>query len=314
MRRSGRLFIVLGIALALIAVLLAVVALTGGDDSDDTTSGSGSNEPEQTVTIVVAAREIAAHERLTAEDITEERVNASSAPAGAITSELEVIGMAYADDLTEGQALMRARLETAGLSQRIPEGMRAYALPVDTINLVGGLIREDDRLDIIFSTRINLTRVNPSVPFEATDSMIIDSVYWPDLDFDGLLIPMEGDDIGPDYPYPGEAGSRFLVSDFEEGDPVSKVIVQNVRVVRTVLATDPDGTGQTTGGMLVLEVTPDQAEALRFMMLNGTYQVVLRGSEDQEATTTNGITFDLMVDDLGLPVPKTVRLPEAGTE
>lgn len=313
MRRSGRLFIVLGIALALIAVLLAVVALTG-DDPDDTTSGSGSNEPEQTVTIVVASREIAAHERLTADDITEERVDASSVPVGAITSELEVIGMAYADDLTEGQALMRARLETAGLSQRIPEGMRAYALPVDTVNLVGGLIREDDRLDIIFSTRINLSRVTPSIPFEATDTMIIDSVSWPDLDFDGLLIPMEGDDISPDYPYPGEAGSRFLVSDFEEGDPVSKVIVQNVRVIRTVLATDPDGTGQTSGGMLVLEVTPDQAEALRFMMLNGSYQVVLRGSEDVDVTTTNGITYDLMVDDLGLPVPKTVRLPEAGTE
>ncbi len=313
MRRSGRLFIVLGIALALIAVLLAVVALTG-DDSDDTTSGSGSNEPEQTVMIVVAAREIAAHERITDADITEEQVNVSSVPAGAATSKLEVIGMAYADDLTEGQALMRARLESAGLSQRIPEGMRAYALPVDPLNLVGGLIREDDRLDIIFSTRIDLTRVNPSVPFEATDSMVIDSVQWPDLDFEGLLMPSPDMDMGPTYPYPGEDGSRFLVSDLEAGDPVTKVILQNVRVIRTVLATDPDGTGNTSGGMLVLEVTPDQAEALRFMMLNGSYQVVLRGSEDLDTTTTNGITYTSMVDELGLPVPKTVRLPEAETE
>lgn len=313
MRRSGRLFIVLGIALALIAVLLAVGALTG-DDSDDTTSGSGSNEPDQMVTIVVANREIAAHERLTDEDVSEEQVNASSAPAGAVTSRLEVIGMAYADDLTEGQALMRARLQSSGLSQRIPEGMRAYALPVDALNLVGGLIREDDRLDIIFSTRINLTRVSPSVPFEATDSMTIDSVEWPDIDFEGLLVPLPGEDMGPTYPYPGEDGSRFLVRDQEVGDPVSKVILQNVRVIRTVLATTPDESGNTTGGMLVLEVTPDQAEALRFMMLNGTYQVVLRGSEDQDTTTTNGITYNSMVDELGLPVPKTVRLPEAGTE
>jgi pilus assembly protein CpaB len=314
MRRSGRLFIVLGVALALIAVLLAIVALTG-DDPDDTTSGSGNNEPEQQVVIVVAKREIAAHERLTEDDVSESRVDASRAPAGAVTSKLEVIGMAYADDLTEGQPLMRARLETTGLSQRIPEGMRAYALPVDTINLVGGLIREDDRLDIIFSTRVTLTRVTPSVPFEATDQLTIDTITDVETGEQGVTVPIPGQDIGPTYPYPGEPGSRFLVGDLDAGSPVTKVVLQNVRVIRTVLSPSTDSEGNTTStGLLVLEVTPEQAEALRFMTINGTYQIMLRGSEDQELATTNGTTFNMMVDELGLPVPKTVRLPEAGTE
>lgn len=323
MRRSGRVFIFLGIALALIAALLVIVVLRGGDDSDDTTSQTTPEAQPQLVTIVVAAREIAAHERLAEEDVREERVDAQTVPAGTVSSRLEVIGYAYADELSPGQPLLRTRLETPGLSHRIGEGMRAYALPVDMVNLVGGLVREDDRLDIIFSTRIDMLRVLPSWPLEAHERIEIDSVTIPEIDEDGnestgeadLIIPEFGEEIGPVYPYPGEAGSRFWVSDLDAGDPVTKLILQNVRVIRTVLATSSNDEGViVSGGTLVLEVTPEEAEILRFAVNNGTFHVILRGSDDDGISTTPGLTFNMMMDELGLPAPKTVRLPGEGSE
>lgn len=314
MRRSGRLFIVLGIGLALVAGLLAVFALTG-DDPDDTTTGSSNREEPQEITIVTATRDVAAHERLTEEDLQEATVDASTVSGDVVTSRVEVIGLAYSDDLIPGQALLRSRLVTPGLANRVEPGRRAFALPVDAGGMVGGLVRDDDHLDIIFAGRLQLQRISPTYPMEAPDAIEIDRVEDPDGGGNGLIIPEYGQEVGPTYPYPGEDGSRFWVSDFNEGDPVTKVMLQNVRVLRVIAPSVSETSGnQSTGAFLVLDVSPEEAEILRFMVDNGLYQVVLRGLDDDAIAETDGLTYNEMVDELGLPVPKTVRLPAAGAQ
>lgn len=316
MRRSGRLFIVLGVALALVAGLLAFVALSGGDDDDTTSGTTGQSEEPREITVITAARDVPAHERLSEDDLREEVVDSTDVSDDAVTSRLEAIGLAYSDDLVTGQALVRAQLESPGLANRIEAGRRAFALPVDAAGMVGGLIRDDDHLDIVFNTRVDLLRVNPTWPLEAHDRLELEGVTDPETGEDGVIIPPYGESIGPTYPYPGEDGSRFWVSDLDAGDPVTKVMLQNVRVLRVVVpsATEAGGSGDGSGNFLILDVSPQEAEILRFMMANGTYQVALRGLEDEEILETDGLTYNRMVDDLELPVPKTVRLPSAGTE
>jgi pilus assembly protein CpaB len=315
MRRSGRLFIVLGIALALVAGLLAFVALSGGDPDDTTSASTDQAEPRE-ITVITAARDVVAHERLGEDDLQEEVVDASTVSSDVVTSRLEAIGLAYSDDLIPGQALIKAQLESPGLANRIEPGRRAFALPVDAASLVGGLVRDEDNLDIVFNTRLSLLRINPSYPLEAPDNIELGEVTDPETDEDALLLPpYGGDSLGPSYPYPGEDGSRFWVSDMTEGDPSTKVVLQNVRVLRVVVPGTTEAGGAEEGGsFLVLDVSPEEAETLRFMVENGTYQVVLRGLEDSEIVTTDGETYNQMVDDLGLPVPKTVRLPAAGAQ
>ncbi len=314
MRRSGRLFIVLGIALALVAGLLAFVALSSGDPDDTTAGPSDQTEPRE-ITVVTAARDVVAHERLGEDDLQEEVVDASTVSDDVVTSSIEAIGLAYSVDLVPGQALVRAQLESPGLANRIEPGRRAFALPVDAAGLVGGLVRDDDHLDIVFNARINLTRINPSYPLEAPDNIELGEVKDPETDEDALMLPPYGEQIGPSYPYPGEDGSRFVVTDMVEGDPTSKIILQNVRVLRVMVpAADDTSGGDSESSFLILDVSPDEAETLRFMMETGTYQVVLRGLDDAEIVTTDGLTYNQMVDDLGLPVPKTVRLPAAGAQ
>lgn len=315
MRRSGRLFIILGVALALVAGLLGFVALSGGDTDDTTSTASGQTEVRE-ITVVTAAREVAAHERLGEEDLQEEVVDASTVSADVVTSRLAAIGLAYNQDLVPGQALFNAQMESPGLANRIEPGRRAFALPVDSAGLVGGLVRDDDHLDIVFNARLNLLRINPSYPLEAPDSMQLGEVSDPETEEGGLMLgPYGSEPIGPTYPYPGEDGSRFRVGDMVEGDAVTKVILQNVRVLRVVVpGADETGGAETSGSFLILDVSPQEAETLRFMMETGTYQVVLRGLDDGEIVATDGETFNQMVDELGLPVPKTVRLPAAGAQ
>lgn len=309
MRRSGRLLIVVGVVMGLAAVLLALFALSGGDDDDDGDPTDSGPTP-QDITIVQAKRAVGAHVKLTADDLEEVIVPDTELlnPADHPRRINEVIGFAYSEELIEGQQILRSRLEVSGIAEELEPGTRAISMLVEPNNLVAGLIRQDDSIDIIYKIKADLMRVSPSTPFEATDGLSLSSE---------LVIPPFGEAPDPQpYPYPGEPGSRFVVTDGDAGNPIVKTVLQNIRVLRVITpsATAAAGQEDDDGNYLVIAVTPDQAELVHMMMTVGTYQVMLRGTEDEDIVTTMGANMELLVTEYDLPVPKTVRLPESGAQ
>ncbi len=153
MRRSGRLLIVVGVVMGLAALLLAIFALSGGDD-DDGGSGdtTGSDPTPQDITIVQATKNLDPHVKLTAADLEEVVVNESELlnPADHPRRINEVIGFAYSEELVEGQQILRSRLEVSGIAEELVPGSRAISMLVDQNNLVAGLIRQDDSIDIVY--------------------------------------------------------------------------------------------------------------------------------------------------------------------
>jgi pilus assembly protein CpaB len=131
-------------------------------------------------------------------------------------------------------------------------------------------------------------------------------------------LPPYGQDGGPTYPYPGEPGSRFLISDVDDGDPVSKVVMQDIRVLRVVNTDDAGGSatssGTNGGDYIVLEVDPAQLELIGMMQSIGTYRLSLRNSSDTAQVTTDGMNVKDLVTKLGFPIPSTVRLPGPGAQ
>lgn len=328
MRRSGRLFIALGAGLALVAVgLVLVVLLSNGGDDEDPESTTGQTETDvdepREITVIVAARNVPAHTSIAAEDLTEQVVSSADVPSDALRTNVEAIGFAYAVDLVEGQALLQTNRELPGLANRIEPGKRAVALPVDAQSLVGGQVRDDDHIDIIFNTRVTLQRVNPTYPLEAADAIELEDIRVEieegEEPTDGVVLMEKGQPpLGPSYPYPGEDGSRFWLTDvIAEGDPVGKLLLQNINVLRVVssstsaTAAEGESGDDESGEFLILELDPTQAELVDFLSKSGTYQIALRNPEDEEIATTPGVTMNTLVDNWGLTVPKTVRLPEA---
>ncbi len=323
MRRSGRLFIALGAGLAVVAIgLVLVVLLTGGDDEGDGDIVEGTAPPEQVqeITVIVAARDIPAHTVITEDDLEEEVVQSDEVPADAMRNTVEAVGFAYSVDLFTGQVLVEGNRELPGLANRIDPGRRAFPLMVDGTNLIAGQIRDDDHIDIIFQTRVVLTRVHPTYPIELTDNLELRDAPGESLEEGtgrppGVSLPEYGNaPQGPVYPYPGEPGSRFWLSDTLDGDPVGRTILQNVRILRVITAPLGDETSQLEGNYLILDLDPAEAELVQFLVENGTYQLVLRSPDDEELTDTPGVTMNMLVDNWGLVVPKTVRLPEAGAQ
>jgi hypothetical protein len=72
--------------------------------------------------------------------------------------------------------------------------------------------------------------------------------------------------------------------------------------------------GQPEIGQLILEVTPQQAEAISFMQdKNHSIEVVVRGRDDHDIANTTGITFQILMTDgtWAMPWPKPVEAPAA---
>jgi Flp pilus assembly protein CpaB len=312
MRRSGRLLIVVGVVMGLAALLLAIFALSGGDDDDGGETTQRADTPQE-ITIVQATKNLDPHVKLTAEDLEEVVVNESELlnPDDHPRRINEVIGFAYSEELVEGQQILRSRLEVSGIAEELEPGSRAISMMVDRNNLVAGLIRQDDSIDIVYEVNAELLRVSPTTPLEVSDQM--------DLTTE-LVIPPFGETPDPEpYPYPGEPGSRFVMTEANGGNPIAKTVLQNIRVLRVIT---PSSTTAATGGSqsqnegsyLILQVTLDQAELVHMMTTVGTYHVVLRGTEDEEIVPSMGANMELLVTEYELPVPKTVRLPEAGAQ
>lgn len=306
MRRSGRLFIVLGVVLGLAAVLLIVVALAGGDSGDDQ-QASAETKPTD-VSIIQAKREIPPHTVLKAEDLESVVVKSDTVNEDVAKDVSQVIGFAYSADLVEGQRVLLSQLELSGVAEELEPGRRAVSLPVTKNNLVAGLIRQDDRIDVVYEFNAALEGVYPSTPVETSGR--------PELTGEIVLPPFgeEPDPLG--HPFPGEPGSRTIITDANDGNPVSKIVLQDVRVLRVI---SPDANAASSGSsdnedFLVLDVDPSQAEFIHMMQFAGEYQIILRNPNDRDIANTTGINFELLVDGYKLPIPKAIRIPMAGAQ
>src|SRR4029453_12938217 len=109
--------------------------------------------------IVVAAQDIAPGTTLNDEAIKKGVIKTtpwpkSSIPAGAFSSQQQIVGKVNRVKILANEPILESRLagEGAGLTVRLEAGKRALALRVDEIVGVSGFIVPDDRVDIILTT------------------------------------------------------------------------------------------------------------------------------------------------------------------
>jgi len=345
MRGGSKLFIIAGVGLGLVAVLLLVTSMSGGG------GGTKADNPSKggKVTVVQSTRDVPAHNIIQVEDVVEKQVNSDTVPADAVHSISEVVGKSYRVPLASTQTLVSSQVEQPGLRNDIAVGKRAIAIPVDEKNLFAGLIQDSDYVDFIFHARINEVRILPTnlaaapedEPYYKFDSGGNSGDNQDDQNDSGgdsgtnetasgpiMWVP-PGLEV-PEHPAVGDAGSKLFVRDDiaeqQQLEPVAKVMVQDVKVLRVVRPGESYGAdgqpveapalepGQTAGstGYIVVEVSEEQAEVLTFMQdKRHEYQVIVRGKDDHDVVSTNGVTFQILAtdSDYDLPLPSSVTVP-----
>jgi pilus assembly protein CpaB len=285
LKRSNRLILLIGLFLALAAFVGIILLLGSGN--------GGSNEPDVTKsTIVVASADIPLGTTITEDLVEAQEIKATDKPIGSYTLESEVVGRTVTTQLTKGQLLDANAFATSTVNpdvgRLLDTGRRAMSVQVDQVSGVGTLIKPGDRVDVVLG-------------IAGADKF---PVVTADPQTDQITV------------VPGINATSV------------KAIIQNLEVVGTLLPPPPaqdgnqdpgtDGAAPALTGqaqIVILSVSAQEAEVLRFAQIDGTITLVLRSPDDREAPNdeTTGITLRQLVDNWAVIPPQIVEtvLPQA---
>jgi Flp pilus assembly protein CpaB len=270
LKRSNRLVLLIGVFLAIVA-FVGIVLVLGGQTGDKNPAASAAAP----INTVVAAQDIPLGARLTAGMLTVKPFTAGQRRPGAFQEPSQILGQTIRRPIVKDAQLSSADfLDDISQGLIVPEGKRAISVQVNQVNGVGTLIKTGDYVDLVLgltgSDKFPVVTINP-------DDESITVVAGINATSVKLLI---------------------------EGMQVIGTVRPPTTATRTTnaapsgsAANAPTTTLSDDGQELViLAVTAQQAELIKYAQLDGDISLLLRNSRD-------------FVDEKGEPV---VSLP-AGT-
>ena len=294
MKRSNRLILLIGVFLAIVAFVGIVVV------SGDRGGGSGAQTPSELPT-VFASRGIALGTPITKEMLTSKNLPVTQRDATAFPDASLLLGKIARQDIAAGKQLTARDFDTGVsgglLTVNTPPGMVTIAVQVDQVSGVGTVIRQGDYVDLL----VGFTGDKfPVVTLSPSDDQIT------------------------------------VVSGLNATSV--KLLLQGMQVVGTLLppretaegAAPPAGEpGTTLTGqqeIVILAVTAQQAEVIKYAQMDGAISLVLRSPQDfrdengnvvpATVVGTTGVTLRILVDEYDVLIPQLVEavLPARGNQ
>lgn len=281
MRRTSRLVLLLGIFLAA-AVFIVIIALnpTGG-------GGPGQATPPPTsADTVIAVADIPLGTLVTADMVTKQNLSLTSRDPGALSDPSQAIGQTARKAITAGAQVHTSDFQLGANQQQDvtpPAGKRAFAIQVNELTGVGNLVSVGDSVDVIISLRGDAFPVVQVLP-------------------DGSITVVTGLN-------PLSVKLPLLLEDVQVLGTISQAseTAQNAQAAPAASGA-PTTTLSGLNKLLILAVTPAQAEVLLFARTTGTLDVVLRSPLDTGTTvTTDGVILKTLIDKYGVLPPQFVQ-------
>ncbi len=289
MKRSNRLVLLVGVFLAIVAFVgILVIAQPTTKEPPKATTGP----------VVVATVDIPLSTKIRADQVTTKTIELSAITPGAFTDTSQVIGQVVRAPAASGSQITQATFggTSAGSIVEIatPAGMRAMAVQVDQVTGVGTVIKTGDYVDMI----IGLTGDKfPVIAINPTDDSITvvnglnstsTKVILQGMQVLGTLLPPQDTSQGGEQPAPS-------------GQP-----------------SQPDTTLNGQQQIVILAVTPQWAEVIKFAQLDSSISLVLRSPDDfidpltgaaltPATDKTTGVILKTLVDSYGVLPPEVVQ-------
>jgi len=328
MRRGGRLFLLLGIVVAAVAALVLFVFL-----QPQQSPGTEVLTPtvELKKKIVVAHIDIPNNTVLSdtetflqLTEIPESEFNAAQNQYFTSISDLQDKVTLRAISATE--PVRRSDVGDAGLSLRIPPAQpnqprpKAITFQVNSLSGVADQIKQNDYVDVLASFLVQRTVLRPG--FDEKNQIIIKEEPFEGQTTKTLLQNVQVLDIRrPPPPPSGTTTPGAAPAAQPSGPPEANQSGQPAGTSDQGQPGEPPaGTNEANtfregNWLLILAVTDQQAEILKFAIERGTgITLVLRGRGDTANETTLGATLDLLVSNFGLPLPNPAAPAVGGQE
>jgi pilus assembly protein CpaB len=275
LRRTSRLILLLGIFLAALTFVVIIVLFNGSGGSGGI--GGQATQPPTDRPVVVAALDIPLGTVVTAEMLSKQTMSITAAKPNAFADPSQVIGQTNKQAITAGEQVTSDQFTSVAGTVDVPVGKRAFAISVNELTGVANLVQVGDYVDVLITEHITVVQKNP----------------------DGTVATVPGLTDAATVKMP--------------------LLLQEVQVIGTVDATAPAAaqggapaastvptiTGQSK--LLILAVTPQQAEVLLFARTSGTLDVVLRSPKDATVTAvTDGVILKTLIDKYGVLPPNVI--------
>jgi Flp pilus assembly protein CpaB len=299
LKRSNRLVLLVGIFLAVVAFVGIAILLSSGT----TNRPPDQQGPATTCFKVVAIADVPLGAVIEQTDVETREVPLAQCGTNSITAADRVIGQIARQEVTTGQEVTADVLRggaTAGQCDevRTPATFRSMAVQVDQVTGVGTVIKPGDFVDALVGFAGDKF---PVVTFNPDDQSI---AVVSGLNSTSVKLLLQGmqvlctllPPVAPDQAQPGDGsvgGSTAL-------------------------------TGQQE--IVILQVTPQQSEVIKFAQMDGNMSLILRNSGEffdpvtgepvpGPADPTTGVTLKVIVDVYNVLPPEVIEavLPEQAT-
>ena len=298
MKRSNRLVLLVGVFLAIVA-FVGILVLTRQE------------APQQVVApttgpVVVATVDIPLSTRISQDQVTTKTVDLSSRLPGAFTDVSQVVGQIARQQVANGGQITADTLNGGsqpGVIGNIdcPVTLRCMALQVDQVSGVGTVIKTGDYVDMVVGLTADKFPVITVAPGDNAITVVAGlnstsvKLLLQGLQVMGTLLP----------PPPAETAAATPVP-VASGEPGTGA---------------PSGPGTNLNGqqeIVIVAVTAQQAEVLKFAQMDGNVTLALRAAGDfvdpltgavlpPVSAVTTGVTLKVLVDSYGVLPPEVVQ-------
>ncbi len=278
MRRTSRLVLLIGVFLAAVVFIVIAIGGIGG-------GGGGQLQATQaptTADTVIAVVDIPLGKVVTADMVTKQVLSLTGRDPDALGDPSQAIGQTARRALAAGGQVHVSDFKFGVTTQLdVPTGKRAFAIETNELTGVGNLVNVGDNVDVLIT---------------------LGAAAFP-------VVQVLRD------------GTITVVTGLNATSVKLPLLLENVQILGTIdqaVAAPAAANGQPaassppslTGAnkLLILAVTPAQAEVLLFARTTGTLDVVLRSPLDTDATiATDGVILKTLIDKYGLLPPQLVQ-------
>jgi Flp pilus assembly protein CpaB len=280
-RRTSRLVLLLGVFLA--AMVFVVVLFLNPGSGGQQAANAPSAPPTQLPTLV-AAQDIPLGTVVTAEMFTLKTLPITVRDKNVFGDPSQAAGKTTRTAIALGAQVHSTDFQNRAVPLTVPAGKRAMTISVNELTAVGNLVDVGDSVDLIISLR--------------GDAFPVVQVL--------------------------NDGSITVVSGINPLSVKLPLLLEDVQIIGVI---DAPPTAPTTAAngeplpsqapaitnlpkLLILAVTPAQAEVMLFARTTGTLDVVLRSPLDAGITVeTSGVILKTLVDQYGILPPEIVQVP-----
>jgi pilus assembly protein CpaB len=267
-----------------LAALVFVVVLLSGKPTTPGSNGAAATPPPP-VTVLVAAADIPLGTIVDAAMFSTKTLAVNLVEANAYGDASQAIGKTTRKAILTGQQVHSSDFQNRAVPITVPQGRRAMTISVSQLTGVGNLLDVGDTVDLVISLRGDAF---PVVQVLADGSVTVVSGINP-LSIKLPLLLQDVQVIGTINPPPPPAPATA------QGQPAPSVAPQvNLEEQK----------------LLVLAVTPQQAEVLLYARTTGVLDAILRSPLDAGTTVeTTGVILKTLVDGYGILPPEIVQVP-----